>query len=66
VQVAKSGYKIAVIVEDDGIGINTAILRNEKGIGWRNIKNRVEFLKGKLDINSQQGKGTSVHIEFNV
>ena len=46
-QVAKSGYKIAVIVEDDGIGINTAILRNEKGIGWRNIKNRVEFLKGK-------------------
>ena len=65
-QVAKSGYKIAVIVEDDGIGINTAILRNEKGIGWRNIKNRVEFLKGKLDINSQQGKGTSVHIEFNV
>ena len=65
-QVAKSDYKIAVIVEDDGIGINTAILRNEKGIGWRNIKNRVEFLKGKLDINSQQGKGTSVHIEFNV
>lgn len=66
VQVAKTDGKIAVTVEDDGIGFNTAILRHEKGIGWNNIQNRVEFLKGKLDINSQQGKGTSVHIEFNV
>jgi len=30
--VAKSDYKIAVIVEDDGIGFNTAILGNEKGL----------------------------------
>jgi signal transduction histidine kinase len=34
-------------------------------MGWSNIQNRVEFLKGKLDVRSEDGKGTSVHIEIN-
>jgi two-component system, NarL family, sensor kinase len=41
-------------------------LNVSKGIGWENIKNRIEFLKGKLDINSQTGKGTSVLIEVDI
>jgi signal transduction histidine kinase len=65
VQVSKTGNMIAVTVEDDGKGFNTGILQRARGIGWSNIENRVEFLKGKLDIKSQEGKGTSVHIEFN-
>lgn len=65
VQVSKTDNKIAVTVEDDGKGFNTAILKQVRGIGWSNIENRVEFLKGKLDVNSAEGKGTSVHIEFN-
>jgi signal transduction histidine kinase len=64
VQVSKSDNTIAVTVEDDGKGFNTMILRQAKGIGWSNIENRVEFLRGKLDVSSQEGKGTSVHIEF--
>ena len=52
VQVSKSDGLLAVTVEDDGKG-------------WSNIENRVEFLKGKLDVNSQPGKGTSVLIELN-
>jgi signal transduction histidine kinase len=35
-------------------------------MGWANIKNRVEFLKGKLNISSLQGKGTSVTVELAV
>lgn len=66
VQVSKSDEKISVTVEDDGRGFDTSILDKEKGIGWSNIKNRVEFLKGKLDVNSQAGKGTSILIELNV
>jgi two-component system NarL family sensor kinase len=52
-------------VEDDGIGFNTEILDQAKGIGWTNIQHRIDFLKGKLDMNSEIGKGTSVHIELN-
>lgn len=64
VQVTKTGDVLSVTVEDDGKGFDTNILHKAKGIGWDNIMNRVEFLKGKLDIDSNPGKGTSVHIEF--
>ncbi len=66
VQITKSGNQISVTVEDDGKGFNTAILKQSKGIGWTNIQNRVDFLKGKLDVNSEAGKGTSVLIELTV
>ncbi|HTM93274.1 MAG TPA: sensor histidine kinase, partial [Flavisolibacter sp.] len=65
VQLSKTDDKLTITVEDDGKGFDTACLDMAKGIGWTNIKNRVEFLKGKLDINSRIGKGTSVLIELN-
>ena len=65
VQLSKSDGLLSVTVEDDGKGFDTSILKQAKGIGWSNIENRVEFLKGKLDVNSQPGNGTSVLIELN-
>jgi signal transduction histidine kinase len=65
VQISKTHDRLHLEVEDDGIGFNTDILDRAKGIGWRNIQNRIEFLKGKWDIHSEIGKGTSVHIELN-
>ena len=58
--------QLAITVEDDGKGFDTTLLKQSTGIGWSNIQNRVEFLKGKLDVNSSIGKGTSVLIEINV
>jgi two-component system, NarL family, sensor kinase len=66
VQITKSDKLISVTVEDDGKGFDTALLKLSKGIGWTNIQHRTDFLKGKLDVNSGYGKGTSVHIEFHV
>jgi len=65
VQVAKSNGQITITVEDDGKGFDAGILTQPKGIGWSNIQSRVEYLKGKLDIQSEPGKGTSVYIELN-
>ena len=64
VQVTKSGHQLTVTVEDDGRGFDTSIIKVTDGIGWTNIQNRVDFLKGKLDVNSEPGKGTSILIEF--
>lgn len=64
VQVTKTGRLLAVTVEDDGKGFDTTDLERSKGMGWTNIRHRVDFLKGKLDIRSAPGGGTSVHIEF--
>jgi len=66
VQLSKTDNKLTITVEDDGKGFDTTCLHMAKGIGWTNIMNRIEFLRGKLDIHSQEGKGTSVLIELNV
>lgn len=65
VQVGKTDQVLSVTVEDDGKGFDKTILNTARGIGWDNIQNRVAFLKGRLDVDSQPGKGTSVHIELN-
>ncbi len=65
VQVSKTDGLLSVTVEDDGKGFDTSVLKQSKGIGWSNIQNRVDFLKGKLDVSSEPGKGTSVLIELN-
>lgn len=65
-QYSESEKFISITVEDDGKGFDTATLKNANGIGWSNIKNRVDFLKGKIDVQSGEGKGTSVLIEVEV
>ncbi|MEE1944780.1 sensor histidine kinase [Pedobacter sp. KR3-3] len=57
---------LAVTVEDDGNGFDAELLKQSVGMGWPNIKNRVEFLKGRIDLQSNPGKGTSVMIEINI
>jgi two-component system NarL family sensor kinase len=64
VQVSKTNEDITITVEDDGKGFNPAILQTVKGMGWNNIQSRIDYLKGKLDVRSEPGKGTSVHIEL--
>jgi len=56
---------LAVTIEDDGNGFDTELLKQSAGMGWLNIQNRVEFLKGRLDLQSAPGKGTSIMIEIN-
>jgi two-component system, NarL family, sensor kinase len=54
-------------IEDDGKGFDASHLDTVEGIGVRNIKSRVEYLKGKIEILSQKDKpGTSINIELYV
>ncbi|MFN9492394.1 MAG: hypothetical protein ACK57D_05000 [Sphingobacteriales bacterium] len=41
-------------------------MQNGNGIGWANITNRLNYLKARVDIQSETGKGTSVNIDFDV
>lgn len=66
VQLNHTDRLLSITVEDDGKGFDTNLLKGAKGIGWSNIQNRVEFMKGRWDVESQPGKGASVHIEFDV
>lgn len=53
-----------ITVEDDGIGINEETIKNAMGMGLKNIAERAKHLRGKLDIYSAPGKGTSMYLEF--
>ena len=57
---------LAVTVEDDGSGFDTNLLKESEGMGWQNIRNRIEFLKGRIDLQSGKDKGTSILIEINI
>ena len=64
VQLTKTADKILLTVEDDGKGFNKELLQSATGIGMKNLQQRVDYFKGKIDIASQPGEGTSVNIEL--
>ncbi len=66
VQLIKEDGRFSIIVEDNGKGFDTTLLKTNKGAGLTSIQSRVDYLKGQLDIHSEQGKGTLVNIEFNI
>ncbi|NQU32421.1 MAG: hypothetical protein HQ521_04235 [Bacteroidetes bacterium] len=62
--IGENERNISLIYEDDGIGFN--YLKNtNKGLGLRNIENRVELLNGSLQFDtSTVGKGCTIVIEM--
>jgi two-component system, NarL family, sensor kinase len=53
---------IHVTVRDNGIGMKPGQEFSGNGIGWQNMRSRVELLNGKMQINAAPGQGTAVHI----
>jgi|CXWL01.1.fsa_nt_gi signal transduction histidine kinase len=66
VQLIREDNRLNLVVEDNGKGFDANLPENNKGAGWSNIRSRVEYLKGQLDVHSETGKGTLVNIEFNI
>jgi signal transduction histidine kinase len=64
VQLTKTDRKTTITVEDDGKGFDPKATAVKKGAGLRNIKNRINYFNGVLDIASDSGNGTSVSIEL--
>ena len=62
VQLAYQEDQFSITVEDNGKGFD--VTKKSSGMGWGNIRQRVEFLKGNLDLNSSEGNGTSIQINI--
>lgn len=62
VAILKDAENIHISVIDDGVGFDVS--RKSKGIGLQNIESRVKTCKGKLEIKSKKGKGTSISIDL--
>ncbi|WP_293307658.1 tetratricopeptide repeat-containing sensor histidine kinase [Pedobacter sp. UBA5917] len=56
-----------ITLEDDGRGFNNDQQKGKAGIGLNNIKSRVAYLNGKIEIGTRISQpGTSINIELNV
>ncbi|MBC7850902.1 MAG: hypothetical protein H7Y31_14265 [Chitinophagaceae bacterium] len=53
---------ISATIEDNGRGFDTTDTEKFEGLGMRNIRTRVEYLKGSVEYDSKPGKGTVVAI----
>ena len=66
VQCSVEDNVVFITVEDDGKGFKSDQIMDDSkdGVGLTNVKIRVNYLHGKLDIRSEVGKGTSIDIEI--
>ncbi len=62
VQLVQSGKHLTLTVQDDGSGFDETTV--SKGIGLKNVYDRVISCNGKIDIVTSPGKGTETYIEL--
>ena len=64
VQLACHDQSVNLVVEDNGRGFVPAQRKQSNGLGISSVQSRVDYLNGKLDIESLPGKGTTFCIDF--
>ncbi|MBB3699761.1 tetratricopeptide repeat protein [Flammeovirga yaeyamensis] len=53
-------------IEDNGVGFDAEkVLKEESGLGFKGMKNRLDAIGGFLEIESKEGRGTTLVIEIN-
>lgn len=57
--------RLNITVEDNGKGFDPNVA-GESTAGLRNIRSRVKYLNGKIDIQSEPGNGASIYIECEI
>lgn len=62
VNVYVEGRQLVVTVRDNGVGFD--IKKAAGGIGLKNLRKRSEALNGLLEIDSEEGKGALVKVQF--
>lgn len=64
IQFNREGERLSVTVEDNGRGFDMQEASEKLHAGLGTIQSRVNYLKGRLSIESQQGLGTTVMMDF--
>lgn len=65
VQLNLEGNHLLMTIEDNGIGFDTGKVF-EKSAGMQTIQQRVEYMNGKLSIESRQFEGTTVIVDLRI
>jgi len=62
ISLIKDADGLSATIEDNGIGVNTNKKNGDGVIGLKNIRTRIEYLKGSVDFDTRPGNGTLVAI----
>lgn len=57
---------LRITVDDNGSGLTSGQLLKLSGTGLSNLRQRVAALQGKMEIETEDGKGTSVYLSFDL
>lgn len=66
IQIQQVDSRLMITAEDNGKGFDVSETDKKPGMGWKNIRSRVEYLRGTIDLQSAPGTGTSVNIEIEI
>ena len=64
VQFNRDGNRLSITIEDNGRGFNTREAEEKITMGMTTVKSRVDYLNGKLTIDSREDIGTTVMIDL--
>jgi signal transduction histidine kinase len=62
VQIMQINSEIHITVEDDGIGFDKGSFN--EGFGFRSLRSRIDFLRGKFDFDSNPSDGSSFQVSI--
>ena len=64
IQLLGDANEISATIEDNGKGFDASLRDQFEGIGLKNIKTRVDYLNGTVNIDSAVGRGTHINVEI--
>lgn len=64
VQVMAKDNQVNITIEDDGVGFDPQKVNRQKSMGLQNLYNRIEYLKGNVDLQTAPNGGCSYYIEI--
>jgi signal transduction histidine kinase len=64
IQFIRENERLSVIVEDNGQGFNTQEADSKNHSGMATIQSRVNYLNGKMSIDSEKNVGTTIMMDF--
>ncbi len=62
IQLERDIHEVQLRIEDDGTGFDSLKAGSKKGLGLKNITERVRMLGGKFNIISSPGQGTRIEV----
>jgi two-component system NarL family sensor kinase len=64
IQINREGNRLSLVIEDNGRGFDTHEAEEKRSMGMATVKSRVDYLNGRLSIDSRKDVGTTVMIDL--